>query len=127
MLSAPGPRHTVNITEKKTAQFSLLIYKTPRKLCSVLLCQNGSNGKKFEDFSSLEIAIQQYQKEENVQFLRRSSRTIEKAQINIFGAQLEESSRRDGSFEHQKLTLKVIENTIVHTIRPSVRLSVRTI
>ena len=25
-------------------------------------------GKKFEDFSSLEIAIQQYQKEENVQF-----------------------------------------------------------
>ena len=35
---------------------------------------------KFEDFSSLEIAIQQYQKEENVQFFRRSSRTIEKAQ-----------------------------------------------
>ena len=25
-------------------------------------------GKKFEHFSSLEIAIQQYQKEENVQF-----------------------------------------------------------
>ena len=39
-------------------------------------------GKKFEDFSSLEIAIQQYQKEENVQFFRR-----------------------------QKLTLKVMENT----------------
>ena len=36
--------------------------------------------KKFEDFSSLEIAIQQYQKEVNVQFLSRSSRTIEKAQ-----------------------------------------------
>ena len=36
--------------------------------------------KKFEDFSSLEIAIQQYQKDENVQFFRRSSRTIEKAQ-----------------------------------------------
>ena len=36
--------------------------------------------KKFEDFSSLEIAIQQYQKEENVQFSRRSSQTIEKAQ-----------------------------------------------
>ena len=32
-------------------------------------------GKKFEDFSSLEMAIQQYQKEENVQFFRRSSRT----------------------------------------------------
>ena len=36
--------------------------------------------KKFEDFSSLEIAIQQYHKEENVQFLRHSSGTIEKAQ-----------------------------------------------
>ena len=55
-------------------------------------------GKQFEDFSSLEIAIQQYQKEENVQFFRR-----------------------------QKLTLKVIENTILHTARPSVRLSVSTI
>ena len=38
-----------------------------------------------------------------------------------------ESSRRDGSFEHQKVTLKVIENTILHTTRPSVRPSVRTI
>ena len=33
-------------------------------------------GKKLEDFSSLEIAIQQYQKEENVQFFRGRSRTI---------------------------------------------------
>ena len=40
-------------------------------------------GKKFENFSSLEIAIQQYQKEENVQLFRRSSRTIEKAQITF--------------------------------------------
>ena len=55
-------------------------------------------GKQFEDFSSLEITIQQYQKEENVQFFRR-----------------------------QKLALKVIENTILHTARPSVRLSVSTI
>ena len=55
-------------------------------------------GKKFEDFSSLEIAIQQYQKEENVHFFRR-----------------------------QKLTLKVIENRILHTTRPSVRSSVSTI
>ena len=38
-----------------------------------------------------------------------------------------ESSRWDGSFEHQKLTLKVIEKTILHTTRPSVRSSVRTI
>ena len=37
-------------------------------------------GKKCTEFSSLEIAIHQYQKEENVQFFRRSSRTIEKAQ-----------------------------------------------
>ena len=37
-------------------------------------------GEKVEDFSSSEIAIQQYQNEENVQFFRRSSRTIEKAQ-----------------------------------------------
>lgn len=37
-------------------------------------------GQKFEDFSSFEIAIQQYQKAENVQFFRRNSRTIAKAQ-----------------------------------------------
>ena len=55
-------------------------------------------GKHFEDFSSLEIAIQQYQKEDNVQFFRR-----------------------------QKLTLKVVENAILHTDRPSVRSSVSTI
>ena len=55
-------------------------------------------GKQFEEFSSLEIAIQQYQKEENDQFFRR-----------------------------QKLMLKVIENTILHTARPSVRLSVSAI
>ena len=55
-------------------------------------------GKQFEDFSSLEIATQQYQKEENVQFFRR-----------------------------QKLTLKVIENTILHIALSSVRSSVSTI
>ena len=54
-------------------------------------------GKQFEDLSSLEIAIQQYQKEENVQFFRR-----------------------------QKLTFKVIENTILHTARSFVRSSVST-
>ena len=37
-------------------------------------------GQKFEDFSSFEIAIQQYQNAENVQFFRRNSRTIAKAQ-----------------------------------------------
>ena len=62
------------------------------------MAQTLTIGKKFEDFSSLETAIQQYQKEENVQFFRRSS------------------------FEHQKLTLKVIENKI---LQPPVRLSVR--
>ena len=55
-------------------------------------------GKRFEDFSSLEIAIQQNQKEEKVQFFRR-----------------------------QKLTLKVIENTTLHTASPYVRSSVSTI
>ena len=68
MPSAKGPQHTDIITEN----------------CSVSLSQNGSIaeviGKKFEDFSSLEIAIEQYQKEGNVQFFRRSSRTFEKAQ-----------------------------------------------
>ena len=34
-------------------------------------------GKKFEYLSSLEIAIQQYQKEENVQFFRRQKLTLE--------------------------------------------------
>ena len=38
-----------------------------------------------------------------------------------------ESSRWDGSFEHQNLTLKRIENTILHTTLSSVRSSVRTI
>ena len=46
----------------------------------VRMAQMLNIGEKFEDFSSLKIAIQQYQKEENVQFFRRSSRTIEKAQ-----------------------------------------------
>ena len=36
--------------------------------------------QKSEDFSSFEIAIQQYQNAENVQFFRRSSRTIAKEQ-----------------------------------------------
>ena len=44
------------------------------------MAQTLTIGKKFEDFSSLEIAIQQYQKEQNVQFFRRSSQIFEKAQ-----------------------------------------------
>ena len=47
-------------------------------------------GKKFEDVSSLEIAIQQYQKEENVQFFRRSLRIIEKAQPRMPDKKLNE-------------------------------------
>ena len=47
-------------------------------------------GKKFEDFSSFEIAIQQYQKEENVKFFRCSSRTIEKAQPRMPDKKLNE-------------------------------------
>ena len=48
-------------------------------------------GEKYEDFSSLEIAIQQYQKEEIVQFFRRSSQTIdvrEKAQPRMPGKKM---------------------------------------
>ena len=44
-------------------------------------------GKTFEDFSSLEIAIQQYQKEENVQFFWR---TIEKVQPRMPDKKLNE-------------------------------------
>ena len=42
-------------------------------------------GKEFEDFSSLKIAIRQYQKVENIQFFKRNSRTIEKAQPRMPG------------------------------------------
>ena len=54
------------------------------------MAQTLNIGKKLEDFSSLEIAIQQYQKEENVQFLRRSSRTIEKPQPQMPDKKLHE-------------------------------------
>ena len=78
------------------------MYKTPKKIIFSLtlskMAKTLNKGEKFEDFSSLEIAIQQYQKEGNVQFFRR-----------------------------QKLTLKVIENRILHTARPSARSSVSTI
>ena len=50
-------------------------------------------GKKFQDFSSLEIAIQQYQKGETVQFFGRSSRTIEKAQPRMPDKKLNERLR----------------------------------
>ena len=55
-------------------------------------------GKKFEDFSSLEIAIQQYQKEENVQFFRRSPRTIEKVQPRMPDKKLERLKYYEISF-----------------------------
>ena len=44
------------------------------------MSKNLNIGQKFEDFSSFEIAIQQYQNAENVQFFRRNSQTIAKAQ-----------------------------------------------
>ena len=56
----------------------------------VRMAQMLNIGKTFEDFSSLEIAIQQYQKEENVQFFRRTSRTIEKAQPRMPDQKLNE-------------------------------------
>ena len=51
----------------------MLIYNTPRIYVQshfVRMTQMLNIGKTFEDFSSLEIAILQYQKEENVQFFR---------------------------------------------------------
>ena len=41
-------------------------------------------GKQFEGFSSLEIAIQQYQKEENVQFFRRQKLTLKVIEIQFY-------------------------------------------
>ena len=69
MHCVQGPRHTDIITENRYVQSHFV------RMAKML-----NIGKKFEDFSSLEIAIQQYQKEENVKFFRRSARTIEKAQ-----------------------------------------------
>ena len=54
------------------------------------MAQTLNIGEKFEGFSSLEIAIQQYQKEENVQLFRCSSRTIEKAQPRMPDKKLNE-------------------------------------
>ena len=59
----------------------------------VRMAQMQNIGKKFEDFSSLEIAIKQYQKGENVQFFRRSSLTIEKAQPRMPDKKLNERQK----------------------------------
>ena len=40
-------------------------------------------GQKFEDFSAFEIAIMRYQNAENVQFYRRDSRSVDKAQPRL--------------------------------------------
>ena len=37
-------------------------------------------GQKFEDFAAFESAIMRYQNAENVQFYRRDSRSVDKAQ-----------------------------------------------
>ena len=55
MHCAQGPRHTDIITENRYVQSHF-----------VRMAQMLNIGKKFEDFYSLEIAIQPYQKEENV-------------------------------------------------------------
>ena len=54
------------------------------------MSQKMNIGQKFEDFSSFEIAIQQYQNAENVQFFRLSSRTIAKAQPRMSEKKLNE-------------------------------------
>ena len=40
-------------------------------------------GQKFEDFAAFESAIMRYQNAENVQFYRRDSRSVEKAQLRL--------------------------------------------
>ena len=79
MPCAKGPRHTDIRTEYSSVQSHF-----------VRMAQMLNIGKKSEDFSSLEIAIQQYQKEENVQFFRRCLRTIEKAQPRMPDKKLNE-------------------------------------
>ena len=40
-------------------------------------------GQKFEDFAAFESAIMRYQNAENVQFYRRDSRSVDKAQPRL--------------------------------------------
>ena len=40
-------------------------------------------GQKFEDFAAFESAIMRYQNAENVQFYRRDSRSVDKAQPHL--------------------------------------------
>ena len=47
-------------------------------------------GQKFQDFSTFVIAIRHYQESENVQFFKRSSRSISAAQPRISGKKLNE-------------------------------------
>ena len=56
----------------------------------MFICPASKTSEELKDFSSLEIAIQQYQKEENIQFFRRNSRTIEKTQPRMPDEKLNE-------------------------------------
>ena len=71
-------------------------------------------GKKFEDFSSLEIAIQQYQKEENVQFFGHSSRTIEMAQPRMPDKKLNER------LKYSEISFQFVYE-VVRTLNPGVQ------
>ena len=46
----------------------------------VRMAHNIHIGQKFEDFRAFESAIERYQNVESVQFFKRDSRTVEKAQ-----------------------------------------------
>ena len=46
----------------------------------VRMAHNIHIGQKFEDFRAFESAIEHYQNVESVQFFKRDSRTVEKAQ-----------------------------------------------
>ena len=54
----------------------------------VKMAHNIHIGQKFEDFRAFESALERYQNVESVQFYKRDSRTVEKAQPRITNKKL---------------------------------------
>ena len=48
-----------------------------------MMAHNLHLGQKIEDFAAFESAIMRYQNAENVQFYRRNSRSVDKAQPRL--------------------------------------------
>ena len=69
-------------TESTTAK--LYIFQCRKISLSLLkMAHNLHIGQKFEDFAAFESAIMRYQNAENVQFYRRDSRSVDKAQPRL--------------------------------------------